>query len=163
MKKAKEKPRKKTEVNTRNDLAPILQDCLDKIMLDYYQGNRIQLFHAIIFCGRYGVTLPRWITEEVQEGFLRYTSAEGWTLDQAFKITDRKGRKKPAYQDRMKKAWEVYKEIERRAAHGESRGMVLWRSVGRKYSISGSKARDYEKAVKDELVRDASGSKKNTP
>jgi hypothetical protein len=123
---------------------------LDAIMLRYYLGNKLELFHAIIRCGKYGIAPPEWITYEVEKAFRRYTSAEVRTLDKAFDI-NRHGVHLPAEQDRVKKAWRVYQEIERRHGGGEGLGPELYELVGRGFNISGSTARRYYEDVRRTL------------
>lgn len=151
MAKKKALPRKVTATPPERDLTAILDDTLEQIMRDYYQGNRIQLFHAIIHCARYGIVLPPYIRHEVEEAFRRYTSGDAWSLEDAFDIHRPVRMHKEAERDRVTKAYRVYLEVERRRNNGDGLGPELYEHVGRSFNVSGSTARRYHKEVRRTL------------
>ena len=145
MAKKKTPSRKTPAAPAKRNLAAILNDTLEQIMGDYYQGNRIQLFHAIIYCGRYGIVLPPYIRHEVEEAFRRYNRAEVMTLGEAFGIGNRvkDGKHLEAERKRIAKEVEVYREVKRQNAEGIGISPELFHIVGKPFGISGGVARRY--------------------
>ena len=143
--------KKKTSKKEAAELAAIHRNVLEGLMNEFYSGKRIQLFHAIFYCGRYGVPLPEWATVEVEQAFHSYNRAEKETLGEAFGIERKKRSKFPAEQDRAKKAWRVYQEVVRRNEGGQGLGPELYELVGRGFNISGRTARRYHEDVRKTL------------
>jgi hypothetical protein len=140
--------RKRSEAHPTEDPAAVFRGDVEQIMVQYDQGDRLQLFHALVRCRQYGIAPSDRILGEIEKGWRRIINGEARALNDAFGVEPVKGMHLSAEQDRVSMAFKVYQEIKRRMAAGGGGGMKLWRAVGKEYGISGSVARNYYLDVK---------------
>lgn len=62
---------------------------IEQAMDEYWKGDRFMLFEAIRRCAQYGRKIPQEIRYELEQGMIRYSSAEVETVEDAFGIKKR--------------------------------------------------------------------------
>lgn len=106
-------------------------------------GDDYALLLAVTQCARAGKPMPEWVAKNFIRCFDNFHNFRSRTLDDAFSVKRPKGTNIPALKKRREKGAWIIAEVKSRHCRGEPIDMEMFESIGRKFAVSGSTARDY--------------------